>query len=236
MAAHRNGGCQLNQNTHALLLLGSPKPTGSTSASLGTYFLDKLAFRGFSCQTMLARQTVTKPDRMAALLSAVDRADPLVLAFPLYVDCLPAPLIRALEIISAHRTPGSHTLRQRLIAIVNCGFPESLHNDTALAICRQFSRQAGFEWSGGLSLGGGSAIDGKTLKKVKGLGRNVIKALDLTAEAIGQGKTVPPKAMALMTKPLAPSWLYVWIAERRFKRKAKEYRAIRKLDQRPYQA
>jgi hypothetical protein len=236
MAAHHHGGHQLNQNRHALLLLGSPKPTGSTSASLGTYLLDKLATQGFSCQTMLARKSITKPDRKAALLSAVDRADPLVLAFPLYVDCLPAPLIRALEITATHRTPGSHSPGQRLIAIVNCGFPESLHNDTAIAICRRFAHQAGFEWSGGLSLGGGGAIDGKSLKTVKGLGRNVIKALNLTAEAICQGKNVPPRATALMTRPLVPAWLYIWLAERGFKRRAKACGVIRQLEQRPYQA
>ena len=57
---------------------------------------------------------------------------------------------------------------QLFTAIANCGFPEALHNTTALAICEVFARQAGFEWAGSLSLGGGEAVNGQPLVQAGG--------------------------------------------------------------------
>jgi len=44
----------------------------------------------------------------------------------------------------------------RLVTIVNCGFPEHAHNDLSTEMCRLFAAQAGWHWSGALSLGGGT--------------------------------------------------------------------------------
>lgn len=48
-----------------------------------------------------------------------------------------------------------------MVGIVNSGFPEAFHNDTALAILRRFAAETGFQWAGGLALGGGGTIDKK---------------------------------------------------------------------------
>lgn len=82
------------------------------------------------------------PEKVKALLDAVDGADLVTLAFPLYVDSLPAPVIEGLE-RAAHRRGRERTRRQLFTAIANCGFPEAHHNATALAICDRFAREAG---------------------------------------------------------------------------------------------
>ncbi len=109
----------------ALLLVGSPKSSRSTSESLGEYLLARLAEKGFQTERVRILAAVFKQDRIADFLAAVDRADLLVLASPLYVDSLPYPVIRALERIARHRC-GHAVSGQRFLSIINCGFPEPI--------------------------------------------------------------------------------------------------------------
>ena len=83
--------------------------------------------------------------RRTELLAAVDRAGIIVLACPLYVDALPYLVVRTFELIAEHRRARPVADRQRFVSIMNCGFPEAHQNDTGLAICRQFTREVGFE-------------------------------------------------------------------------------------------
>ena len=86
----------------ALLLIGSPKPAGeSSSESLGTYLLERLAERGIHTETHHVARAMRTEARTQELLYAVDHADLFILAFPLYVDSLPYLAIEALERIKA---------------------------------------------------------------------------------------------------------------------------------------
>ncbi len=93
----------------------------------------------------------------------MDAADLVTLAFPIYVDTLPAPVIEALELIAAHRQGSDPSHRQSFTTFANCGFPEADQCANALAICDTFAGQAGFEWAGSLALGAGEAINGASL-------------------------------------------------------------------------
>ena len=217
-----------------LLLVGSAKRPRSTSESLGTYLCERLGERGFEAGTLLLHRALKSDQGREDLLAAADRADVLVIAFPLYVDSLPYLVIRAMERIARHRQARGEGKSHRLVAIVNCGFPEAHQNDTALATCRQFAREAGFEWAGGLALGGGEAISGQPLPKVKGMARNVIKSLDLTATALAEGKPVPQEAVESMAKPITPAWIYALLGGMGWKRQARKYGAQKRLRDRPY--
>ncbi len=219
---------------HVLLLVGSAKRPRSTSESLGTYLGERLGERGFETETLLLHRALKSDESRAELLAATDRADVLVIAFPLYVDSLPYLVIRAMEIVAQHRQARGEGKKQRLVAIVNCGFPEAHQNDTALAICRQFAREAGFEWAGGLALGGGEAINGKSLSQVKGMARNVTKSLDLTADALTEGQPVPQEAAEAMATPITPAWAYALLGGMGWKRRAKKHGTQKKLRDRPY--
>ena len=65
--------------------------------------------------------------------------------------------------------------------------------------------------------------------------RNVTRSLDLTADALAEGKLAPQKAVTLMAKPLIPTWGYIWLGGSGWKRRAKKHGAQKKLHDRPYQ-
>ena len=179
-------------NKHALLLVGSAKPAGkSASEALGTYLLDRLAEHGFTTDKVLVFRALRTESRTQALLQAVDSCDLFILAFPLYVDTLPYLVTRALERIAQHRQGQADAYRPRFLAIANCGFPEAHHNDTALAICRQFAQAANLEWVGGLARGAGQPLGGKPLVESGGMARDAITALDMAADILAaDGKVI----------------------------------------------
>jgi len=113
----------MNQRASALLLVGSAKRPRSTSESLGTYLVERLHERGFAVETILIYRALASEECRQTLLEAADRADLLVLASPLYVDSLPSLVIRTLELLANHRQAERSPRKQRLLAIVNCGFP-----------------------------------------------------------------------------------------------------------------
>ena len=131
----------------ALLLVGSPKPGESTSESLGAYLLDELEKRGVKSQTLHVAKAVRSDESVAELRAAVAAADLVVFSFPLYVDSLPAPAIRVLELIAADHAAGvgaDGAGDRAFVTICQSGFPEVDHNEVAMEICRNFARAAGF--------------------------------------------------------------------------------------------
>jgi hypothetical protein len=174
------------------------------------------------------------------LHKSVDAADLVLVAFPLYVDQLPAPLIQTLELIAERRkgtlvaSPWAGPLVQKLAAIVQCGFPETIHNEPAVDIMRQFAREAGFEWAGALAMGMGGAVRGKSLEKAGGMVRNVVKALDLAAVDLAGGGNIPEEATSLMAKPMMLLWFYRFMANFGTKSQAKKHGVGKQLYSRPY--
>jgi len=218
----------------ALLLVGSPKPGKSTSEAIGEYLLEKLLQKGLETQKIKINQALKSDGGGEKLISAVNGCDILVLSCPLYIDSAPAIVVKAMEIIAGGRKEQERPNRQVMLAICNSGFPEAHQNHLALAIYRCFAKETGFEWAGGLALGGGGAIDGRPLASLAGMVRNVVKSLDLTASAIVEGKSVPEEAIKLMAKPFVPGWLYVLVGQFNWKGQAKKYGAHKKLNDRPY--
>ena len=215
-----------------LVLVGSPKMPGkSVSEALGVYVIDNMRARGWSSKTIFIRQTLQSDKGRTTLLEAVEDTDLIILSFPLYVDSLPAPVIRAMELISERHSKKN----TRFAAISNCGFPEAQHNNVALAICRRFALASGLEWAGGLALGMGGAVSGQRLKDGSGMVRNIVKSLDLTADALVENKSVPDEAIRLMAKPLIPKKMYTTMGNLEWRQKAKRYGVRKKLRDRPYQ-
>ncbi|RPI96091.1 MAG: NAD(P)H dehydrogenase [Chloroflexi bacterium] len=224
----------------ALLLVGSPRTRKSTSHSLGSYLFERLSAQEIETKTMHIHTSIRSPERMKILLEAVETSNLVLLAFPLYVDSLPAPTIEALERIAAQRaskmkTNSSQSHRQLFAVISNCGFPEPHHNVTALAICADFARQAGFGWAGSLALGAGEGmVHGTPLNELDGRALPLRKALDLAAEALAQGEVIPQEAQNLLAKPFIPAWMYRWMGIYGWRQQAKQYGMERSLKRRPY--
>jgi hypothetical protein len=215
----------------ALVLMGSPKAARSNSASLGAYLVERLVGRGVQARMLSVCRGLRSPEAAEALLDAADGADRVVLASPLYVDSLPSGVIRALELLAGRQRRGA----ARFAAVINCGFPEAAQTQTALAICRRFAAEAGFEWAGGLGLGMGEAIGGRPLKEAGRRARKARRALELAGDALAAGLPIPEQAVNLMARPMTPRWLYILLGNRGWKRRARKHDATERLNDRPHQ-
>lgn len=223
---------QATGSRKALLIVGSPKTKSpSTSGVLGRYLLERLKERGWETESLTLRAGLRLEAGQRELLSSTDRADLLLLAFPLYVDSLPFLVTKALEVIASHRQTLPNRRPQRLVAIVNNGFPEAAQNALALAICRRFAERSGFAWAGGLAMGAGEALSsGQSLTTPAHFGPpvgHVINALDMTAAALAEGQRVPGEAARLVAKSPIPllhfsvwRWLFVKMGNRYWRTKA----------------
>jgi len=220
----------------ALLLVGSPKSGASASSSLGTYLLEELEKRGLQTETVGLVKALRAEEATEALHTAVAAADLVVLSFPLYVDSLPAPVIRALELIAARRAdlPAAAGDKPAFVAICQCGFPEAEHNEVALEMCRNFAPAAGFAWAGGLGMGAGGTTGGRPLREIRGRMRAAVRALDLSAAELAAGRPLPDEAVRLMAKPAIPAFAYRFIANRQWRSEIKKQGATAPLDARPF--
>jgi hypothetical protein len=190
-----------------------------------------LKSHGVETEVIQIYTSINSRQKTQAMIDAVNNADLTVLAFPLYVDSLPAPVIAALEKISSSRTSS----RSKFAAIANCGFPEAHHNDTALAICAEFARQSGFEWMGSLALGGGEGlVHGTPLHEMDGRTTPIKKSLELAAEALANGQPIPQSARDLLARPIIPNWMYKLFGVFGWKQSARQY-GVKDLTIRPYE-
>lgn len=215
-----------------LLIVGSPKTKSpSTSGVLGGYVLERFRELGWETESLTLSAGLLQEKRKQDLVSSVDRADLLLLAFPLYVDALPFLVTRALEVIAVHRRLKHERLSQRLFVLLNNGFPEVHHNTLALAICHRFAVQSGMRWAGGLAMGAGEALSsGQSLTSRNRSGppvKHVIKALNMTAAYLAEGRALPSEAVTMIARspiPLLPfaawRWIFVKVGTRRLQQRA----------------
>jgi len=213
---------------HVLLLAGSPKPVEqSGSAARARTVINGLEERGWTSETVHLQTAVASDANTADLLAAVDRADAIILAAPLYVDSLPAPTLHALERIAAHRRDGTLDRSARFVSILLCGFVEPSQNATCQLILERFAERAHLGWVGGVSLGGGGAeAFGK---------RRIREALRLIVEAIDEEILLSFSVDELTEKPTMPSWLYVVGGNAMWKKVAKQHGAEERLRAKPYE-
>ncbi len=216
------------------LLVGSPRMAKSSSAALGGYLLDQLAGLGLATETHQIYHALHDERKRSAMLDAIDRADLCILAFPLYVDSLPAPVLTLMRTI--HERRAGKSPKGAFAAIANCGFIESSQNESSLGSCATFAKAAGFRWMGSITIGGGEGlVHGRPLAELGGPVTPYKKALDLVAVALAAGEPVPEKARQQLAKPFIPGWIYRFVGSMDWKKQARKNGIIDKIDARPYQ-
>ena len=227
----------------ALLIVGSPRKEQSSSLSLGSYLCSRLQQHAIETRTLFLYARSMSNDQ-EKLFSTISKADLVILAFPLYVDSMPSPVIKFLEQLKIYRdskhsisgTTNVNRATTQFIALANCGFPEATHNDTALAIAEQFTYQAGFLWMGGIGVGGGNGFGGKSLEEGKNATLPIRMALDLASDTLAKGEPISQVAIDMARKQPYPSSLFRFGAQFFWRAKAAKYGAKRKMDDRPYSA
>ncbi|MFH2115959.1 MAG: hypothetical protein ABIJ86_15770 [Spirochaetota bacterium] len=135
-----------------LMVNGSPKAAVSVSGTI----LDTIAgMLGPLAETRRIRAVIARRATETDL-----EADVVVVAFPLYIDSLPAPFLEWL--ISYHELVGARGTRApaKVYAICNCGFYEGAQTGLALAVVRNFTCSSGLMWGGGLGIGSGGMLIG----------------------------------------------------------------------------
>lgn len=218
---------------NVLILIGSPKGRKSASFMLGSKLAEDLREHRAVVSDGMVHAGLRSEEGTVRLLDAVDTSDLVVFAFPLYVDSLPAPLTRLLELIAERRTRIVPAGAPRLAVMVQCGFPESHQCDTAIGICRLFAERTGMRWAGALAMGMGGTV-GEDFKKLPGGGRNLLKALNMAAESLANGGDIPEEARMLFAKPLMPRWMYTMVGNLGWRMQLRKNKVRRPLAYRPY--
>jgi hypothetical protein len=215
----------------ALVLIGSPRGSRSTSRSLGTYLLRRLETHGIG-GSELTLAGLRRAESPAELVTAVGAASVVVLATPLYWDSLPAVATAALEELAA--TPEVRGGGKQFALIVNSGFPEAHQSAVSVDIAAAFAREVGYAWAGGLVVPCGGAIDGKPLEALGGMARRLRDALDRSAAALAAEEPIPEEALRLAGRGFMPAWAYPLIGEMMWRLQAWKHGTLFRLRDRPY--
>lgn len=151
-----------------LIFNGSPRAPRSNSKRYAELF--RSVYEGSVAVEAILGQN--GPELCAKLAVYTD----VVLAFPLYVDCLPVVLLNFLKCLEEHPPANKPTVH----VLINCGFIEPEQNEVCIDMVRLFCRQNGYPFGSALSIGGGEAILDTPFKflvvwKLKALSRAILR-------------------------------------------------------------
>jgi len=219
----------------ALMLVGSPKKSGSASESMLDYLAEKLEEDGVATGKVHLLKSLKSEESRMELLESVDGSDIIALAFPLYVNGLPSHVIRALQLVEDRRKADKKPGELRMLAICNSGFPQSRQSINAVEMCHIFASRAGLKWLGGLTLGAGMMVSEKRLQDMPRRAGDVMRAMDMVAASVAAGGEVPPEAVDMMTKRAIPNWVYTSFIGTMWKRMARKNGVKGDLKDRPYE-
>ncbi len=154
---------------------------------------------------------------MPWLARKLEKAETIVLCMPLYVDGLPAQVIRLMETFRNEYRGG----RARIYLLANMGLYESKQLINLFAMVRQWCGQMDFEYCGGLGISAGelvgTLIDQKSFDNISN--KKVIEGIDRLAAAINSEAVLED----IYAEPHHfPRWLYLLIANTNWNRLAKK--------------
>lgn len=175
-----------------LLVNGSPKMEESASAYILNMLRKKLASASV-CTWANIRQN-------GVLAEEIKSCDAVVLAFPLYVDGIPAHLLQKLE--QSQDQLQLSGFKAKVYVIVNSGFFEARQNRIALDMMAEWCKACSLDWGQGLGLGCGPMADASPVGQ--GTAKDLGYALDSMAEAILKGES----GENLYAQPNFPRRLY----------------------------
>lgn len=141
---------------HVVMLCASPQMKNSTSMKL----LELLEMQQKNTmdtniievgKSMIHKQQVKEYEQMA-------KASAIVIAFPLYVYSLPGMLIEFLVGYKEYLEKNKKIEKQKIYAIINCGFPESYINEDAAHVIRMFCNEIHAEYCFSVLIGGGGFL------------------------------------------------------------------------------
>lgn len=212
--------------SNIIAINGSPKTKDSVS---GMIISQIEGIVGVSITTYQATKLIRREDTTETL-SDVLKADILLFVFPLYVDSLPAPLVKTLtlieRVIMAEDLPP-----KKVFAICNCGFLEAEHTRFALNIIENFCARAGMIWGYGVGIGSGGFIYSQRNNMSKGPAADVYSALCALGKSLQTGDDRKQNVFATAKMP---RFLYSAAGNFGWRQMAKKYKTGKALMAKPH--
>ncbi len=193
-----------------VLLVGSMRGGRSNSGKLAKELVKRLATEP---EVLSVRDFIKDPD---GVVSALETAETLIFALPLYVDGLPAQGIRLMERLERDGCSGG----KRVYVLANMGLYESRQLRHLFEAVRQWCEKLSFVYGGGLGVSAGE-LAGALMEHIpfeRGVTGSMAKGMDRLAEAINGKRTTED----IFAQPRAfPRALYIAIANAGWKKMAK---------------
>lgn len=133
-----------------VMINASPKKKMSVSEHFMQ--LQRLFVRG----TVVKEHLRTKGDTQRILETLKD-ADNIVFCLPLYVDGVPSHVLGFMKELEKYTL--ANALDCRVYVISNGGFIEGSQNKALMQVFENFCARSGFEWDGGIGIGGGVMLN-----------------------------------------------------------------------------
>ena len=135
---------------NVLMLNGSPRRITAASR----YYLGLLGLHTGGCKT--TKLYLSGPAMYPKAFQSFKDIDALVIALPVYVDGVPASVLRFLE--EAEKFIKENNCSFKLYIISNCGFYEGTQCKHLLNIMQNFCKTTGLTWGGGIGIGSGETL------------------------------------------------------------------------------
>ena len=175
------------------------------------------------------------------IMREAGKATEIVLAFPLYVDCIPALMQEFMEKYQQSYDNGRIKGKKNLYTVINCGFPEAKQNRTAMEIMKEFARSSGFTWKTGVGIGMGGMVNPNNIPPSVKIVRPVYDELKKITEALNNvDARKNTKSMVYVSPHLdilgkkIMKILYIIMGNIGWKQQARKNRAAKKLYAKPY--
>ena len=216
--------------TRIAAINASPKTRESISGMLIEKMEEILNTKIEVTQAVQLTRPEKSPEAVSKTVAGILNADVLLVVFPLYVDSLPAPLIKLLTLLEQAAKASSPL--PKVYAICNCGFYEAEHTRLALRMVRHFARSAGLTWGYGIGVGCGGFVYATRNNMGKGPAANVYTALCALGEAIRNSKVEAHDDV--FVTPGIPRFLYKLGGHMGWRQTARKNGVQRKLGDRPH--
>lgn len=218
--------------TKLVLLSGSPHLNGSTSMKMLDLLKSKLN-ADFTAEVVEAGKSLLQNTQQQDYLR-MEAADAIVIAFPLYVYCLPGALTEFLVGYSEYLKSIGKPVKQKVYAVINCGFPESGINNDAAHVIKRFCEEISASYRFSVMIGSGGMLQPlKMLPPVQKMWRDLGSAFDRIIGDIREGGTEPAD---IHLDSRLPKKLFFFIAQTNFAAIARTNGVSKKqLLKKPYQ-
>ena len=123
------------------------------------------------------------------ILQQLREADAVVFCLPLYVDGVPSHVLRFMEEMESFCR--QNPLRLNVYCIANNGFIEGRQNEPLMQVFEHFCARAGFNWGGGVGIGGGVMLNVTRILFLVDIG---LLALNTLLSVINTGSFFPKDA------------------------------------------